>query len=147
MLNYIWLAAIAWFMGFFPMLEIFIAVPAAKGLGLDIVSSVFWCWLGNFFVIPFISYSYDWLTKFDKVKTYFMKLASSNACKKLNNGGFALVLIATPLLGSWGIGVAGKMIGMDRKRLFLASAIGIAIYGTIVGILTQLGIEAIFNPN
>ena len=99
------------------------------------------------FVIPFISYSYDWLTKFDKVKTYFMKLASSNACKKLNNGGFALVLIATPLLGSWGIGVAGKMIGMDRKRLFLASAIGIAIYGTIVGILTQLGIEAVFNPN
>ena len=71
-------------------------------------------------------------------------MANSKTSKKLNGGGFILVLIATPILGSWAIGVAGKIIGMDRKRLFLASGMSIAIYGTIIGILTQLGIDAFF---
>lgn len=144
MLNYIWLAAIAWFMGFFPLFEIYLAVPASMGLGLDIVSAVFWSWLGNFIVIPFVSYFYDWLTKFNKINKFFSKLANSKTSKKLNGGGFILVLIATPILGSWAIGVAGKIIGMDRKRLFLASGMSIAIYGTIIGILTQLGIDDFF---
>ncbi|SHN34967.1 small multi-drug export protein [Gracilibacillus kekensis] len=141
MMNYIWLAATAWFMGFFPLFEIYLAVPASMGLGLDIVSSVFWSWLGNFMVIPFISYSYDWLTKFKKINKYFIKLANSKSSKKLNNGGFLIILIATPIFGSWATGVAGKIIGIDRKRLFLSSGISIAIYGMIISILTQLGID------
>lgn len=142
MLNYILLAATAWFMGFFPLFEIYLAVPASMGLGLDIVSAILWSWLGNFTVIPFTSYFYDRLTKFNKINNFFNKLANSKSSKKLNSGGFIIVLIATPMFGSWAIGVAGKIIGMDRKRLFLASGISIAIYGTIIGIFTQLGIDA-----
>ena len=142
MLNYILLAATAWFMGFFPLFEIYLAVPASMGLGLDIVSAMFWSWLGNFIVIPFTSYFYDWLTKFNKVNKFFSKLANSKSSKKLNSGGFIIILIATPMFGSWAIGVTGRIIGMDRKRLFLASGISIAIYGTIIGILTQFGIDA-----
>lgn len=144
MFEYIWLAATAWFMGFFPLFEIYIAVPAAMGLGLGLVSAIFWSWLGNFIVVPFISYFYDWLTKFERIDRYFKKLANSKMSKRLNNGGYLTILIATPILGSWGTGVAGKAIGMDRKILFLASAISIAIYGTIIGILTQMGIDAFF---
>lgn len=139
--NYIWLAATSWFMGFFPLFEIYLAVPASMGMGLGVVSAVFWSWFGNFFVIPFISYFYDWLTKFKKVNTYFRKLANSKTSKKLNDGGFLIILIATPILGSWGTGVVGKVIGLDRKRLFLASGISIAVYGILIGVLTQLGID------
>lgn len=139
--NYIWLAATSWFMGFFPLFEIYLAVPASMGTGLGVVSAVFWSWFGNFFVIPFISYFYDWLTKFKKVNTYFRKLANSKTSKKLNDGGFLIILIATPILGSWGTGVVGKVIGLDRKRLFLASGISIAVYGILIGVLTQLGID------
>lgn len=144
MLDYIGLAATAWFMGFFPLFEIYIAVPAAMGLGLGLVSSIFWSWLGNFIVVPFISYFYDWLTKYEKIDRYFKKLANSKTSQRLNNGGYLVILLATPILGSWGTGVAGKIIGIDRKKLFLASAISIAIYGTIIGILTQMGINAFF---
>jgi len=139
--NYIWLAATAWFMGFFPLFEIYLAVPASMGMGLGVVSAVFWSWFGNFFVIPFISYFYDWLTKFKKVNTYFRKLANSKTSKKLNDGGFLIILIATPILGSWGTGVVGKVIGLERKRLFLVSGISIAVYGILIGVLTQLGID------
>lgn len=141
MLNYIALAATAWLMGFFPCFEIYLAVPAAVGLGLDVFSSVFWSWFGSFFVIPFVAYSYMWLTKVNKINKYFIKMANSNAGKKLNRGGFFFILIMTPIFGPWTIGVVGKIIGMDFKRLFLASGIGIAMYGTIIGILTQLGIK------
>lgn len=144
MVHYISLAVTAWFMGFFPLFEIYLAVPVAMGLGLDIVSAVLWSWLGNFIVIPFISIFYDWLMKFNKINKYFSKLANSKTSKKLNSGGFIMVLIATPMFGSWAIGVAGKIVGMDRKRLFLASGISISIYGTIIGILTQLGMDAFF---
>lgn len=51
MLNYIWLAASAWFMGFFPMLEIYIAIPATMLMGLDTISAIFWAGLGNFFYL------------------------------------------------------------------------------------------------
>ena len=142
MLNYIWLAATAWFMGFFPLFEIYVAVPASMGLGLDVISAVFWSWLGNFIVIPFISYFYDWLTKFNKINKFFNKLANSRISKKLHRSRVIIVLIATPMFGSWAIGVTGKIIRMDRKRLFLSSGISIAIYGTIIGILTQLGIDS-----
>ncbi|GGN99156.1 small multi-drug export protein [Saccharibacillus kuerlensis] len=144
MLNYVWLAALAWFMGFFPLFEIYVAVPASIGLGLDIFSAVFWSWLGNFIVIPFIAYSYDWLTKFKKVNKYFEKLAKSKASKKLNGGGFWIVLFATPMFGSWATGVVGKFIRMDKKRLFLASGISIAVYGIIIGVTTQFGINTFF---
>lgn len=144
MFDYIWLAVTAWFMGFFPLFEIYLAVPTTMGLGLDIVSAVFWSWLGNFIVIPFIFYFYEWLTKFHKINKYFTKLENSKTSKKLRKGGFIVVLIGTPVFGSWTIGVAGRIIGMHRKRLFLSSAISIAVYGFLIAILTQLGIDAFF---
>ncbi|SER88536.1 Putative small multi-drug export protein [Salisediminibacterium halotolerans] len=144
MFDYIWLAAIAWFMGFFPLFEIYLAIPTAMGLGLDIVSAVFWSWLGNFIVIPFIVYFYKWLTKFNKIQTYFTKLENSTTSKKLRKGGFIMVLVGTPIFGSWAVAAAGRMIGMRRNKLYLSSAISIALYGVLIGILTQLGIDALF---
>ncbi|GLO64571.1 small multi-drug export protein [Oceanobacillus kimchii] len=141
MMEYIVLAATAWFMGFFPLFEIYLAIPVSMGLGLDMVSSIVWAWFGNFFAIPFIAYSYDWLTKFERIQRYFHKLTHSKTSQRLNKGGFMIVLIGTPLFGSWAIGVVGKVIGMDKKRLFLSSAISIGIYGILIGVLTKLGID------
>lgn len=40
MLEYLARAAAAWFVGFFPLAEIYVAVPAAMAAGLDDVSVV-----------------------------------------------------------------------------------------------------------
>lgn len=56
MLNYLWLAASAWFMGFFPMLEIYVAIPASMVMGLDAVSSIIWAGFGNFLPVPMIAF-------------------------------------------------------------------------------------------
>ncbi|NJP36187.1 small multi-drug export protein [Alkalicoccus luteus] len=141
MFDYIWLAFTAWFMGFFPLFEIYIAVPAAMAMGLDMYSALFWSWLGNFLVIPFIAYFYDWLTRFPKINRYFTRLASSRSARRMNKGGFTMVLLATPVIGAWAVGVAGKVIGMDRGRLFTSSAVSIAIFGLILAVLTRFGID------
>jgi hypothetical protein len=39
MLDYAAKAATAWFVGFFPLFEIYLAVPAAVAMGLDYVSA------------------------------------------------------------------------------------------------------------
>ena len=45
MWDYIALAFGAWFAGFFPLAEIYVAVPLALASGLDGVSTVFWAQL------------------------------------------------------------------------------------------------------
>jgi len=41
-MDYAWRAATAWFLGFAPVAEIYVAVPAALAMGLDPVSVVAW---------------------------------------------------------------------------------------------------------
>ncbi|TFJ91501.1 small multi-drug export protein [Lentibacillus salicampi] len=142
MTEYIVMAATAWFMGFFPLFEIYLAVPAAMGIGMNLVSAVWWAWLGNFIVIPFVSYAYDWLMRFQKINRYFTKLAQSKASAKIQKRGVMFVLLSTPLLGSWAVAVSGKLAGIEKKTLFTTSAISIAVYGSIIGVLTQLGIDS-----
>ena len=46
-LDYVARAASAWFLGFFPFVEIYVAVPTAFAFGLDPSSAVVWPVLGN----------------------------------------------------------------------------------------------------
>ncbi|GIO25287.1 small multi-drug export protein [Oceanobacillus sp. J11TS1] len=141
MLEYISLALTAWFIGFFPFFEIYIAIPAAMVLGLDPVSSVLWAVLGNFLPIPLIAFFYDFLAKFERINRYLSKLANSKYKAKIEKHGPIFVIFLTPLIGSWAVGVIGYAIGMKKFQLFISSAISILIYGIIIAILTHLGID------
>jgi len=46
MVEYIAKAFAAWFIGFFPYFEIYVAVPAAIAMGLDYFSAVTWSVFG-----------------------------------------------------------------------------------------------------
>lgn len=144
MLEYLIIAATTFFMGFFPMFEVYLAVPAGIGLGMDVFSSVFWGVLGNWLVIPFVSYFYFFLLKSKKIKLYFEKISRSNTSQKIQKGGFWFVLISTPLLGSWALAVAGKLVDIDKRTLYISSGMSISLYGIIVGILTSMGIDTFF---
>ena len=145
MKEYLWLSLIAWFMGFFPLFEIYVAIPSSMALVLDMLSAVLWACLGNFIAIPVIVYFYDSLSRINKVNTYFQKLSGSRFSGKVRNGSMLFILIGTPIVGSWAIGVLGKVIGLDKKRLFLYSGLSIGVYGILIGMLTKLGIDTFFN--
>lgn len=141
MWNYITLAASAWFMGFFPMLEIYLAIPAAVVMGLDPVSAVIWGGLGNFFPIPFIAFFHHLLLKIKPVKRWLDKLSDSKYKEKIEKHGALFVLLLTPLMGSWVVGVIANGLGMKKAKLFISSAVSILIYGIVIAVLSHFGME------
>ncbi|SDN75503.1 Putative small multi-drug export protein [Tenuibacillus multivorans] len=144
MMEYIWLCFMAWFIGFFPMFEIYIAIPATMAVGLDGFSSVLWSCVGNFMAIPLIVFFYDKLSRFERINKFLLKTSVSRFSHKIRKGSFGFILLTTPIVGSWTIGVLCKLIGLSKKKIFTSSAISIALYGLIIGILTKLGIDSFY---
>ncbi|ARK32583.1 small multi-drug export protein [Halalkalibacter krulwichiae] len=144
MLEYLWLSLTAWFMGFFPLFEIYIAIPSTIALGLDATSAIIWSCLGNFIAIPFVVFFYDSLSRIKKVRSYLGKLSRSKFSEKMRKGSFVFILVGTPIVGSWAVGAIGKVIGLEKRKLFLSSAVSICVYGVIIGVLTKLGVDAFF---
>lgn len=141
MIEYISLSLTAWFMGFFPLFEIYLAIPSTMALGLDMVSSVVWSGLGTFIAIPFIVYFFEFLARFQPINNFFQKLAQSKYSEQIRGKSFFFILVATPIIGTWTIGVVGKIVDVEKRSLFVASAISITIYGILIGLFTQLGID------
>ncbi|MEK4300329.1 small multi-drug export protein [Oceanobacillus sp. FSL W8-0428] len=143
MLNYLWLAASAWFMGFFPMLEIYVAIPASMVMGLDAVSSIIWAGFGNFLPVPMIAFFYQLLAKSERIKKWLDKLANSKYKYRIEKQGPLVVVLLTPIIGSWAVAVIANGIGMNKLKLFISAGASILIYGVIIAVLTYYGVEFI----
>ncbi|QUE87281.1 MULTISPECIES: small multi-drug export protein [Exiguobacterium] len=142
--EYISLSATAWFMGFFPMFEIYLAIPSTMLLGLDHVSAVLWAGFGNFLPVPLLAYFYDWLHRFKRLSGWLDRLEKHRFSHLMREHGSWSIILVTPLLGSWVVGVIGHSIGMRRSTLLIYSAISIFGYGVIIAWLTSKGIEFTF---
>ncbi|MFD1066552.1 MULTISPECIES: small multi-drug export protein [Oceanobacillus] len=141
MLNYLSLAATAWFIGFFPMTEIYIAVPVTMAMGLDTVSSIVWSSIGNFLPVPLIAFFYSLLAKSKRIKKWMDKLAESKYKKRIEKQGPLVVLLITPIVGSWAMAVIANGVGMNKINLFLSAGGSILLYGIILAVLTHYGID------
>lgn len=141
MLNYLGLAASAWFMGFFPMLEIYIAIPASMVMGLDAVSSIIWSGFGNFLPVPMIAFFYQLLAKSERIKKWLDKLANSKYKYRIEKQGPLVVVLLTPMIGSWAVAVIANGIGMNKLKLFVSAGGSILIYGIVIAVLTYYGVE------
>ena len=87
MFDYAAKAATAWFLGFFPFFEIYVAVPAAIAMGLDPVSAVIWTVLGNYLPVPLIVIFYRQLLNHQRLGPWLAKLASPRAKGLLDSYG------------------------------------------------------------
>ncbi|CAM3866470.1 small multi-drug export protein [Alkalicoccus chagannorensis] len=141
MWDYIVMSATAWLLGFLPIFEIYLAVPAAIGMGLDPVSAVLWGTFGNFVTIPFLVYCYSLMTKINWMHRWLLRMADSKFSRRMRDRGFLYVLLATPLIGAWAVGVVGKVADMDKARLFLSSLLSIFLCGVVIAFFTVTGIE------
>ncbi|WP_167578615.1 small multi-drug export protein [Jeotgalibacillus proteolyticus] len=142
-IAYLSLCFSAWLMGFLPMLEIYVALPASMLMGLDPMSCVFWTALGNFMPIPIILYFYDTLRKWKKASRLLNKMENHRFNRTLIQHGAWMVLLATPIIGSWTVGILGRSLGMSKTKLFVVSLCSICMYSVILVIITMLGVELI----
>ena len=144
MLDYLYKAFAVWFTGFFPLFEIYVAVPLGLAIGLDPVSVIFFAVAGNTTPIILIEYGYTWLTKFERINSWLNKLTSEKVSRNVNKYGFWYILVITPWVGVWAMGVASKIFQMKSRVFIWGSFISIVTYAVAIVVLIQLGVN-LFN--
>ncbi|QGG46384.1 small multi-drug export protein [Heliorestis convoluta] len=140
-MEYILLCLTAWFLGFAPTLGIYVAVPSTMLMGLDPISTIIWAGIGNFLPIPLLVYFYDQFTKVEWIKKRLEALKQHRFRKQVKEYGAYMVLVTTPFIGTWVIGVLARAFGMGKTKLFASSAISIAAYSIVFAALTKMGAD------
>ncbi|MDQ3399149.1 MAG: small multi-drug export protein [Deinococcota bacterium] len=141
--DYLVRAASAWFMGFFPLLEIYLAVPAAIALGLDYVSAVVWSVLGNFSVVPLVIFFYGQLMRVEPLRRWLERRNTARWQRAMDRYGAWFVLLMTPLLGVWAMAAMAQAAGMSRVRLLTSSLTSITVYAVAIAVGIALGVDVL----
>ncbi|MEQ8672622.1 MAG: small multi-drug export protein [Aggregatilineales bacterium] len=140
MLDYLVIAFGAWFLGFFPLAEIYVAVPAAVATGMDDISVIFWTVLGNFTPVLVITLFYGWLMRNERIKGWLTRFASEKVRTRVDRYGVLFVLLVTPWTGIWVMTVTARALGMNQTRFMLAAFVSIFSYAVIVLVLIRAGV-------
>lgn len=137
-----------------PVVELRGAIPFGVVRGLNLWTAIIASILGNLipvpFIILFIRKIFAWMRahmpKLDGLVLRMEKKAEKNraAVEKYAFWGLVtLVAIPLPGTGAWTGALVAAMMEMRLKRAFPAIAIGVAIAGVIVSVITY-GAQAIF---
>lgn len=143
LLDYLGRALGAWFIGFFPLAEIYVAIPAALATGLDNVSTVFWSVFGNFTPVLVVHLFYDQLMRVERVRNWLSRRVSDKLRDRLNRYGTPFVLLVTPWTGVWVMAVTVKVLGMSSRKFIPAALVSITVYAIALVVLIRLGVTAV----
>jgi uncharacterized membrane protein len=141
MADYLARALGAWFVGFFPLAEIYVAVPAALAVGLDHLSTVFWTVFGNFTPLLLIHFGYNNLLRLPRLRRWLESLVSERAKRAIDRYGVWFVLLLTPWTGVWVMGVTAKALRMKGAVLLGAGLISITVYAVALVFLINAGVQ------
>lgn len=134
-LEYLGLAATAWFAGFFPLTEILVAVPVALATPLDVVSAVVWPVLGNVTPLFLILGGHAGLRRRPRAARWLDRVRSARTERLLARYGVWIVLVITPFLGVWATAVAALIQGMNPRRLIAAASVSITFYAVAIALV------------
>ena len=143
LIDYIVRAATAWFVGFFPLAEIYVAIPAALATGLDPASVVFWSVFGNFTPLLLIHFFYERMMQNERIRGWLQRLYSPKFKENVDKHGVWFVLLATPWTGVWAMGVTAKLLGMNVRTLLWSSFASILVYGIVLVWMIQAGVSIV----
>lgn len=129
-----------------PILELRGGLIAASLLNLNIVSSFIICFIGNILPVPFILWFitpiFDKLKKTKKLSKFVNKLENKAMSKKEQIekyqywGLMLFVGIPLPGTGAWTGCLIAALLGMDKKKSFLFTTLGVLMAGIIMLILS-----------
>jgi len=142
-MEYMGAALGVWFLGFVPVGELLIAVPAALAAGLDDVSAIFWTVFGNLTPLLIIHFGFEWLMRVERIRGWLTKLVNDKAKARFDKWGIYFILLATPWTGVWAMGVTAKALRIEPHRFITAACASIFFYALGFVILLRLGASAI----
>lgn len=132
-----------WFMGFFPLTEIYFAVPAGLATGLDELSVIFWAVLGNIVPIVLIHYGFDSFIRPSRFGQWLERSVSDGVKAKIQKYGVFFVLVITPWVGVWLMAVTVKLMGMSYRRFAPAALVSITVYAIAITWMIRTGANAL----
>jgi len=141
LLDYAARAASAWFLGFFPFFEIYVAVPAAFALGLDPVSAVVWPVLGNVTPVFLIVFGYEQLMRVERLRGWLQGRRSARFERWIDRYGASFVLLVTPWIGVWAVAATAQALGMQRATLVGYSLVSISVYAILIAVGIVFGFD------
>ncbi len=129
-----------------PILELRGGLIAASLLNLSFYSSFIICFFGNLLPIPFILLFIEkilnWFKRFPKVRKTINKLEMKSMAKseKIQRfkymGLFIFVAVPLPGTGAWTGALIAILLGLDKKKSFIAIIFGVLVAGIIMSILS-----------
>lgn len=128
----------------FPILECRGGLIVAKLLGVNLLTALPICIIGNILPVPFILLLLNKIFQFfkrtkhhklvDKIEAHAMKKSES-----LSRGEFLglLLFVGIPLpgTGAWTGSMIAALLGMDRKRSSVAIGIGVLLAAFIISVI------------
>jgi len=141
LVDYAARAASAWFLGFFPFFEIYVAVPAAFALGLDPVSAVVWPVLGNVTPVFLIVFGYEQLLRVERLRGWLQGRRSARFERWIERYGAPFVLLVTPWIGVWAVAATAQALGMQRATLVGYSVVSIGVYAILIAVGIVFGFD------
>lgn len=139
---------IAFLLSMLPIIELRGGIIAGRALGLDPIPTFIICYIGNILPVPFILWLIkgiiNWMRESNiNLLRKFVKWLDKKVNDKKGQiekyGFWGLVLfvgIPLPGTGAWTGCLIAAMLNMDKKKSFLAAAIGVVMAGIIVSILS-----------
>ena len=129
-----------------PILELRGGLIAASLLGLNPITSFIICLIGNLIPIPFILWLitpiFNWLKKTKYLKGFVEKIENKANSKrdKIEKSEFwgLLLFVGIPLpgTGAWTGTLIASMLEMNKKKVLLASILGVLLAGIIMMIFS-----------
>jgi uncharacterized membrane protein len=129
------------FIGFFPLAEIYVAVPGGIAMGLSAISAVVWSVIGNYLPVPIIHVFYDKLIRIPKLGPWLLRRATPQVKATLDRHGSWFVFVVTPWIGVWIVAAVAKVFGMDKQRIFLVTFLSISAYAVACAALVVAGVD------
>lgn len=141
------------FFSFLPISELRGAIPFALSQGMPWYGALIYSVFINTLVAPvcwiFLStvhrllYRWGW---YKRIFDAFVEKARDKVHKKVEAWGWlgiaAFVAIPLPVTGAWTGTMGAWILGLEKKKTFLAVILGVAVAGCIVTAVSMLGISA-----
>ncbi len=139
-----------------PLIELRGAIPIAVGMGLDYITALIICVIGNMLPVPVIYFFARKVLEWGRDKKYIGKFFTyciekgEHGGQKLRSragrGGLFIALmlfvgIPVPGTGAWTGTLAASFLNMGIKSTSLAVSLGVVIAGIIMGIVSLTGVH------
>ena len=147
---------ICFFVSMVPLIELRAGVPFAVGMGLDYLTALVICVLGNMLPVPIIYFFARKVLQWGRDKKYIGKFFTyciekgERGGQKLTaaagRGGLFVALmlfvgIPLPGTGAWTGTLAASFLNMGIKSTTASVCLGVIIAGIIMGVLSMAGLH------